>query len=300
MRLTLKNIIYTDENGEWANYTYFGVSDTHILANHKDKVRTLTARGFNNLPAVLYNIQDARAYLSQLRSLPQVNPKSNKYVDEDGEWASRAFFGSKDIQRIVMKRDNIRTKEGRGANRGLSLLYNIQDVNQVLERSRRLPQVDPQTKVFVNEGGEWGSKAYFGKRDCQYLNRHNEQIRTIRGRGPIGQIATLYNIQDAQLLLAQSRNLPQVDPATHIYTDKDGEQWCGRKALGNTDYMLIQKRKDQIRSIEGRNTTSAKVTLYNLKDVRKIVNEIRTKKEIDIAISPDEADEMMGRLEIEQ
>ncbi len=290
--------IYKNDAGEWGTKSYFGRSDSQYLRANKEIIRTIEGIGGNGLDATLYNVEDARRVLAERDAKPQVG-EDGIYRDDTGDWGSGAAFSAKDSSYISSQESKMRTRIGRAANGRSSILYNLEDARRVLAERDAKPQVG-EDGIYRDDTGDWGSGEYFKSIDSRYLASRSNQVRIKAGRNLSGGPAKLFHIEDAKKALAERDLLPQVNSGTGIYANEEGE-WGGFTALGGADYQRLQKLKDQIRSLPGRNSAGAQATLYHLGDARKALSELKSSKQESNQErpNPDQADELIRGLEEE-
>ena len=194
--------IYTDENGvQWGGRLIFSDDECQYLSNGK-KVSTMQGRASNGNPTVLYRLDAARGLIANRNLHPKVDPITGIYVDDYGEqWASEKVIGSGRYQFARRNLSNIRTIQGKSG-KMIGRLMNLSDLAKLTDPMYSLPPIDPQTNIYTNENGQWGSESFFGSRDTQYLRARKDKVRIKIGRRENG-IATLFNLEDAERVLAE-------------------------------------------------------------------------------------------------
>ncbi len=267
--------IYTDESGEqWGSKKGMGKKKYSLAMKNLENFRTLEVKLGTRI-VKLINLSDVANFVEPLYALPQAEPETDIYSDPQGEqWAIFKYFGGRDIEFLKKNQNRVRTIKGRSHKGMRATLYNLNDAMTILQERDVLPQVDSTDSIHSDNLNRWASHTFFNENEISYLREHKDKIRTISGRGKSGEVSTLYNLEDAQRILRERDIKPQTG-LDGIYRDEIGE-WAGATTLGPADYEFIKRRKEKVRTIEGRNISGGSATLFNLDDVRRAVAAERT------------------------
>lgn len=282
--------LYEDGEGLWGGNKYFGEKDIQYLSRRRDRVRTVDGLGARRNRTTLYNVEEAQKLLQE-RDGARVG-SDGIHVEGDESWGSSKYFGAKDF--AYLEGAEIRVMEGTGAGGKRAVFYNINDARKALQERDSLPQIDAETGVFEDESGRWGSRKYFSPKDVEYLKSQLDRVRQMKGRSN-SQVSLLFNVEDAQIVLQERSNLPQVDEIG-VFEDESGK-WGSAKYFGRIDINYLRKRKQEIKSKKGRAANGDFATLYEIEDATRILQERDAIKSTEI--SPDVADELMRGLEEE-
>ena len=267
-RVDKESGIYKNESGEWVSIGYFGNKRVRdYLISKGDLVRSMNGRGLTGQAAILFNLEDAQKVLEQIQGLPRAE-KGGLYTNEAGDWGTQSYFSDSDIQYLRNSGD-IRKMQGIGANGVESVFYNLEDAQKVLAERDALPRVG-EGGVYKDDLGDWGSQAAIGDTDLRYVLSRGVDVRTINGRAANGNDSALYNLEDVRRILAERDALPRVGEGG-VYKDGLGE-WGSNDFFGE-DAKYLRYQKDKIRIIQGRNLTGGPAALYNVEDVRRVLQE---------------------------
>lgn len=290
--------ILIDEGGQWAAAPYFEGTNSHYIARHKDEIRFKEGKSKKGQSVTLFNVEDVEALLARTKSHPKVDTTSFVFTDSEGQWATQSYFGRRDTKYLVKKRDQIRTKSGTANNGRMTTVFNVEDAERILQERGQDRQVDPETYIYTNDEGDWGSGSYFGPSDYSYLRIHSDQVRSIKGKGRKGNEALLFNIDDAKKILNSLKDLPQVNPDTNTLENNEGE-WGTLGFFGAKDHQYLRNNKEKIRTIRGRGAGGLRVVLFNIDDARDLLAARKVYDRKDASVFPDEADALMRGLEEE-
>lgn len=209
--------------------------------------------------------------------LPVADLETGIYTDGNGEqWGTKKAIGSTNTRYIQRKINSIRTLTGMSGPFD-ALLYNMGDANKVISYRDSLPKVDPESKVYIDgEGKRYGGAGYFGSKNVQYLRDRN--VVGIEGRSKGGQESILYDLEEAERLLAERDTSPQVNDGG-LYVDNNGEEWVSAQYFRDSDEQFLRNNIDKIKTIEGRSNERAKgipSKLFNLKEAKALLTDRRT------------------------
>lgn len=207
-----ESMIHTsNKNGQqFGGNAYFGNTNyaylRRYLETHPDELETTDGIAKGGNKACLFNIEQAGKILAKQENLPQINPETDTYINEEGEWGGYKFFGNSDFSYLKNKIGQARTIIGRNSGGNSAYLFNLQDAKRVLAARDTLPQVNDD-HIYTDEDGQlYGSNAYFRSSNSRYLRSylkaHPDELKTIKGKAR-GIEALLINLEDAERILTE-------------------------------------------------------------------------------------------------
>lgn len=207
-------------------------------------------------------------YLRQ--TLPKIDRETGAYVDENGSsWIP--FNVARTKFRFASKYKELYT-QGARAMRGLSrrglpvMLFNEQDIIDIANQVRSLPQPDRKTKRYTDSvGQDWIGLTAF----CKEVKMNNksvkgdlEGVRTLEGRDVTGRPTLLYNEED----LRNKFMRPRAERGEGVYIDDDGLAWVPQRYFTiqfGINYFTLNRLLETVPRIEGKDSGGRPTSLLN-------------------------------------
>jgi SNF2 family DNA or RNA helicase/ubiquinone/menaquinone biosynthesis C-methylase UbiE len=282
-----KTGVYVDSEGQaWATNTrltkIFGC-DRDTLSKRLGTVRTQKGRMINIPEVNLYNLTESQEIITSYQNLPQVDKETGAYIDENGDrWVPQRHFrnlsgmGSSTFVKYI---DGVSAITGRSKGGHVVTLYKESEVNYRLSGLLNLPQVDKETKRYINATGEsYISASVFSRENhiaSSTLDQYLADVRGISGRDSMNHQITLYSESELRKILGPllNRQFVHKEKAEHI--DEDGNTWMTAKKAASKIGVAgstISQYLDKVASISVRGSRR-ELKLYNLDELRELTKD---------------------------
>ena len=313
---------FVDENGAvWASaYNLakkLGISIAK-LHDYLKGTQNIVGRGKSGEKVLLFDEVAISLKAQDLTQLPKTDEQRGDFETEQVKWVTRGYFSilfglnEKTVGRLLRNATSIQGRNERGRK---TLLFNLNDVQIVIQEFLSLPRVDPNSQKWTDSNSvSWTTLQYFHDNfglspDTLKSFVRENRVKFVRGRDIIGKETILYSETDMVSILQKVVTLPQIDPKNSFFTDISGNRWANadyfRKEYG-IYYSALKPYIKYVPSIIGRGTTHKRVLLYRHEDVMRIIREhgllekkSKSKEDRETTISPEEAnEELMSFLEV--
>lgn len=281
-RVDIQTERYIDEtNFSWVTAQTLareiGVPVTRVQLLLKD-MPYITGRNSVGREAILYPEDQSREIIKRFLTVPQLDKKTEVYIDANEETWSTAFYFRRRFGKVAGSLLDYTTPIAGIASNGVEVkLYPQSVVREKVDEYLRLPQVDQKTGKFVDDSGEiWASVSFFHRRfkisDTFARNLlENSSFMIVRDKG--GRRITLYPETATVALFNErlSQRLGSVSFQSGRYIDPDGEGWVTllylQKEYG-LDYSALKRRVGGIETKPGINRSGVQVVLFKESKVR--------------------------------
>ena len=275
----------TDLNGrKWGTTSYFTTKHSLEFSTFTSLTEGLpTIKGrMRSRSTILYPIEESEKAIEEFVKLPQANVEGT-YTSLDGsQWAVTTYFLEKfgvSYSGISLKLKDAASIEGRSNIGSRVTLYNVEQLNKLLEQSFNFPKVDSENGVYRDENAvEWAPTSYFQSRypvDYSFVQGRKGSVPHIKGRVSNGQTTVLFNVKEMAKIIESYLALPEVG-ADGVYTDQAGQKWASLNYFYDTygaSWYIIQKNVEKIGTIEGRTGDGVANKLYNVADTEAVMTE---------------------------
>ena len=283
--------IYTDGDGEqWVGPSYFtekyGISHTYF-DNKKRNLKTILGR-YGTTKTTLYNLKETTQLVEDLQRLPQMD-ENGLYVDKDGTtWSSLDYLIKKlkiHGATILARVGHIPTLPGRNRANVESPLYNIKEVEKVMEEKASVAEANSEGVYRDSESVEWGSPTYFMNKyglSQAIVRRLSENLPSIDGHHGTG-YGKFFRLDQMQPRIEKFLQTPEVDSDTGIYKDALGVEWASiaylRDELDLTYEFIKKNIEGKVAFIQGRNKNNKETPLYNITAAEMVLKEAPSRSE---------------------
>lgn len=207
--------VFANNEGLWAplpkQEELFGVSISTLRTRiNSGGVRSIPGRDHQGHEILLYNVVDIGSKLADFLALPKVDTESGIYTDNNNrELSTISFYAN--LYNIAARTLATYIKEapstpGKDRRNRETELYAKEDVEYYLKNLLEKPQVNRNTREYVDDKGRWATlstaKDRYNLYEITLKNRmRGKVVRTILGRDAGGHLATLYNLNDMESVL---------------------------------------------------------------------------------------------------
>lgn len=273
--------VHVDENNNrWILTTAlcekYGI-DPKTINKRLKEIKQIGGIGNNGHEVILYDEVEANRTLEEYISLPKA--QGDIYEDESGEkWMTLKYYQRKtgiSPKALIKRLVGLETKKARIGSGQENTLYPQSKVEQRLKELQALPQVSPETGIFIDETEEaWAPARFLIDKygvSQSVLNKRLKDIKQIRGKDKSRQERILYNVREADNVLTDFIALPAIDPETERYVDHEGVSWItldfAQQLIGNVGSLKdVLKVVSQVR---GRGINGSETVLYNEQELRE-------------------------------
>lgn len=273
---------YTDAGGKsWVPNNFFR-QEYNFDAKHlgyTEDTQWIIGRRSNGLPVILYDEEVVANKIHEIKALPQVDTKTERYTDESGQqWVAANYFarkyGIRDSKIIASLSSQVQTLPGRGLNNRPILLLNEDEVLSLssVQEYLNLEKLRADNGLYQDEEGKlWISDMRLaegsGLMQVPQTILGNIPFRIGKGIGGKSRIRKLYDADLANEALRRYLSLPRVDTETGIYRDSDGKQWVSINFIHERtgiSHPTIRRLIEGVSVQPGRDRTNDQTDLYDL------------------------------------
>lgn len=268
--------VYTDKKGEvWSTAFYFRRKFGKLAYSVLSEISSIEGVATNGAKVKLYPESIIGEKINQYLSLPQVDQKTGKFVDNSGEiWAPLNFFYkrfkiSDSFARNLLENSSFMIARGQ---RGRNItLYPETTTLALLEGklSYRSTSVTFKDDKYLDPDGEyWATLLHFSNElgiDYETLKRKVENIETKIGLNRTGKKVVLYKESVVREQVRGYLALPIVDRQTGRLTDENGNTWVTLSYIDSQfkySFSLSKRLLADIQPLRARDRVGRETNLY--------------------------------------